>query len=50
MCKVLSRGLNPLGLIVPTGVGSAGCHVIKLYQDGVYLGEAYYSGILMPDE
>jgi hypothetical protein len=26
------------------------CHSIKMYQNGEYLGEAYYSGVLMPDE
>jgi len=39
-----------LGIIVPTGVDSSGCHTVKLYQDGVYLGEAYYGGILMPQQ
>lgn len=26
------------------------CHTILAYQDGAYLGEAYYSGVLMPKE
>ncbi len=26
------------------------CHTIRAYQDGVYLGEAYYSGYLFPEE
>ncbi len=36
-------------MIRPNSVGST-CHTIKSYQDGVYLGQAYYSGVLMPDE
>ena len=37
-------------MIKPESVTSSTCHRILLYQDGVYLGEAYYAGVLMPDE
>jgi hypothetical protein len=37
-------------LIHPNSVTSSTCHTVKLYQDGVLLGEAYYSGTLLPDE
>jgi len=43
-------GQYNVDLIVPNGINTDGCHTVKLYQDGVYLGEAYYAGILMPDE
>ena len=33
----------------PTGFSSV-CHQVEMYQDGVYLGEAYYNGLLMPRE
>jgi len=29
---------------------SDGGHTVKLYQNGVYIGEAYYGGILMPQQ
>jgi hypothetical protein len=37
-------------MIRPDSVTASTCHTIKSYQDGVYLGQAYYSGVLMPDE
>lgn len=37
-------------LIHPHSVSVSVCHTIKAYQDGVFLGEAYYSGHFMPDE
>ena len=37
-------------LIHPHSVSASVCHTIKAYQDGVFLGEAYYSGHFMPDE
>ncbi|MBT7701860.1 MAG: DUF2341 domain-containing protein, partial [Verrucomicrobia bacterium] len=38
-------------LIHPNSVNASICHRIKAYTtDGLYLGEAYYSQILMPDE
>ncbi len=43
-------GQYDLGIIVPDGIDTDGCHTVKLYQNGVYLGEAYYGGILMPNE
>ena len=36
--------------IQPDSAGNASCHTITVYQNGEYLGESYYSGILMPDE
>ena len=33
----------------PTGFSSV-CHQVEMYQDGAYLGEAYYNGLLMPRE
>ena len=36
-------------MIRPASVGSSTCHSIKAYQDGVLLGEAYYSGYPVPD-
>ena len=49
-----SADLDPLGqytfgLLRPASVQASVCHTIKAYQDGVLLGEAYYSG-LMPVE
>ncbi len=37
-------------MIHPNSVTASACHTIKAYQDGVFIGEAYYSGRLMPDE
>jgi len=37
-------------MIHPNSIGASACHTIKMYQNGVYLGEAYYSGALMPEE
>ena len=37
-------------MIHPNSIGASTCHYIRMYQDGVYLGEAYYSGRFMPDE
>jgi len=37
-------------LLHPNSVSASVCHRIKAYQNGLYLGEAYYSQILMPDE
>jgi len=34
----------------PNSVSASACHYIKAYQNGVYLGEAYYGGVLSPDE
>ena len=52
---VLPSDLDPLGqytfrLIHPNSLVHSACHTIKAYQDNVLLGEAYYSGILMPVE
>jgi len=43
-------GEYSLKLIKPDSQGGSACHSIKMYQNGEYLGEAYYSGVLMPDE
>ena len=37
-------------MIRSAGVTASVCHTIRMYQDGVYLGEAYYAGTLMPNE
>jgi hypothetical protein len=37
-------------LLHPNSVSASACHRIKAYANGLYLGEAYYSQILMPDE
>jgi len=37
-------------LIIADKTVSDGCHTVKLYQNGVYIGEAYYGGILMPQQ
>jgi len=47
--------LNELGeyyfrMYHPNSVSASACHYIKAYQNGVYLGEAYYGGVLFPDE
>ena len=52
---ITSSDIDELGeytfrLIRAASVGASVCHTIKAYQDGVFLGEAYYSGVLMPDE
>jgi hypothetical protein len=31
-------------------VQTSTCHTIRMYQGGVFIGEAYYGGILMPQE
>jgi len=43
-------GEYTFGLIHPDSVQASACHTIKVYQDSVLVGEAYYSGILFPDE
>ena len=53
--KVTSTNLNALGeytfrMIKPEPDDGSTCHTIRAYQDGQYLGEAYYGGILMPKE
>jgi len=37
-------------MIHPNSVGVSVCHTIIMFQGGVNLGEAYYSGVLMPEE
>ena len=48
---ITSNYLNALGeydfmMIHPKSLGTSTCHTIKTYENGVYLGEAYYSGTL----
>ena len=52
---ITATDLNELGeynfrMIRPNSVRTSACHTIRAYQNGVYLGEAYYSGVLFPDE
>ena len=52
---ITANDLDELGeylfhLIRPESVTASACHTIKVYQDGVFLGDAYYSGILFPDD
>ena len=52
---ITSVDLNEIGeysfqLIHPNSVKASVCHRIKAYANGIYLGEAYYGGILIPDE
>ena len=37
-------------IILPNSAGPTACHIVTMYQNGVSLGEAYYSGVLMPEE
>ena len=37
-------------LIHPHNLSGSTCHSIKAYQDGVEIGTAYYSGVLMPED
>ncbi len=37
-------------LLHPNSIQTSTCHTIRMYQGGVYVGEAYYGGILMPQE
>ncbi|MEI6217342.1 MAG: hypothetical protein WCP86_00430, partial [bacterium] len=40
-------------MIHPKSLGggpNSACHTVEMYQDGVYLGEALYSGNLLPEE
>ena len=37
-------------MIHPNSVEVSTCHTIIMYQGGVNLGEAYYSGVLMPED
>jgi hypothetical protein len=37
-------------LLRSPGINVAACHTIKMYQDGQFIGEAYYSGRLFIDE
>jgi hypothetical protein len=52
---ITASDLNALGeydflMNHPKSVSASTCHTIKMAQDGIFLGEAYYSGILMPQE
>jgi hypothetical protein len=52
---ITSADLNELGeydflMIRPNSVEIPTCHTIIAYQDGVCLGEAYYGGVLFPNE
>lgn len=52
---ITSTNLNAVGeymfrMLREEGVSGGACHTIKAYQDGTLLGEAYYSGNLIPDE
>jgi len=52
---ITSDDLNEIGeysfqLIHPNSVGASTCHRIKVYENGTYLGEAYYSQVLLPNE
>jgi len=52
---ITSADLNEIGeysfqLIHPNSVFASTCHRIKVYENGIYLGEAYYGGVLVPDE
>lgn len=37
-------------LIKPDRLGSSACHTVVFKQGGVQIGEACYSGLLLPDE
>ncbi len=37
-------------MIHPNSVTASTCHRIKLYENGYYLGEAYYAGLMFPEE
>jgi hypothetical protein len=37
-------------LLRPNSAQTSTCHTIRMYQGGVFIGEAYYGGILMPQE
>jgi hypothetical protein len=52
---ITSADLNELGeydflMIRPNSVEIPTCHTIIAYQNGVCLGEAYYGGVLFPNE
>ena len=49
-----SEDLNELGeyrfrMIRAATVAQSACHTIKVYQEGEYVGEAYYFGYQLPD-
>jgi hypothetical protein len=37
-------------LIHPNSVAASVCHTIRCYQGGVYLGEAFYAQIGLPED
>ncbi len=43
-------GTYKFRLLHPNSVYTSTCHTIKMYQGGVFIGETYYGGILMPQE
>lgn len=43
-------GEHALRMIRAASVTASVCHNVRAYQDGEYLGEAYYSGVLFPEE
>ena len=52
---ITSADINEIGeyafrMIRAASVTASTCHNIRAYQNGESLGEAYYSGILFPDE
>ena len=52
---ITSADINEIGeyafrMIRAASVTASTCHNIRAYQDGEYLGEAYYSGVLFPEE
>jgi hypothetical protein len=52
---ITAADLNELGeysfrMLRPNSVGTSTCHTIKAYQDGEFIGDAYYSGVLFPNE
>ncbi len=53
--RISVEDLDELGeykfrLIHPNSLNHSACHTIKAYQNGTFIGEAYYSGNLMPED
>jgi alpha-tubulin suppressor-like RCC1 family protein len=54
-CWLTAADLSATGeysfqMLRPNSLGSSTCHSIFTYQNGEYLGEAYFNGVLFPNE
>jgi len=48
--QIGTAGNYTFNLIHPNSVAASVCHTIRAYQNGVYLGEAYYSLVGLPED